>query len=411
MTNYNTFVILFGMVEKLKWKTEKRKIKELKLFEGNPRKMSEAQAEQLYTSLQKFNLVEIPAIDQSNRILAGNMRIQALKKLGKENDTIDVRVPSRPLTEAEAKEYLIRSNKNIGEWDFDALANFDDDFLKEIGFESQELDKIFQLDTSEQDDVIPEVKKTSIKLGDMFQLGNHKLLCADCTVKENVERLMGGEKADMIFTDPPYGIDLDTDFASIHKGHLVSCSGKHKKFQGDKEKWDFQKSNWFDIKEQFWWGADYYLNNDNQGSWFVWDKTCGKFIGRIGNEFELCWSKQKHKREIVRIEWVGYNNLDTKKRIHPTQKPVELCKWFIEKFSKRGQNIIDLFLGSGSTLIACEKTNRKCYGMEISEIYCQVIIDRWEKYSGLKSKKIWKRKLLKLRKKRHFLNPIYLKSL
>lgn len=120
----------------------------------------------------------------------------------------------------------------------------------------------------------------------------------------------------------------------------------------------------------------------------MWDKTCGRFIGRIGNEFELCWSKQKHKREIIRIEWVGYNKLDTKKRIHPTQKPIELCKWFIEKFSKRGQNIIDLFGGSGSTLIACEQLNRKCFMCEIDPIYCQVIIDRWEKLTSKKTIKL-----------------------
>ena len=286
------------MVEKLKWKTEKRKIKELKLFEGNPRKMSEAQAEQLYTSLQKFNLAEIPAIDQSNRILAGNMRIQALKKLGKENDTIDVRVPSRPLTEAEAKEYLIRSNKNIGEWDFDALANFDDDFLKEIGFESQELDKIFQLDTSEQDDVIPEVKKTSIKLGDMFQLGNHKLLCADCTVKENVERLMGGEKADMIFTDPPYGIGLDTDYSKMPK-----TKSRYNKIIGDEK--EFNLLPIFDnVKCKNWYifGADYLYKMIplfDEGSLIVWAKRQSEEeLKVIGSAFELVWTYPKKKKTI-----------------------------------------------------------------------------------------------------------------
>ena len=103
----------------LTWRTEKRKIKDLKLFDGNPRKMSDKQAEQLLESLKKFNYVELIAIDQNNRVIAGNMRVQALKKLGRDDEEIEVRVPSRPLTEEEAREYLLRSNKNTGEWDYD----------------------------------------------------------------------------------------------------------------------------------------------------------------------------------------------------------------------------------------------------------------------------------------------------
>jgi ParB-like chromosome segregation protein Spo0J len=148
--------------KKLYWKTEKRKVKDLKLFEGNPRKMTEAEAEQLLKSLEKFNLVEIPAIDQNNRVIAGNMRITALKKLGKDNDIIDVRVPSRPLTEKEAKEYLLRSNKNTGEWDWELLTNFEEELLKNVGFDSQELDKIFILGDDKNDDEVPPIKKKRI---------------------------------------------------------------------------------------------------------------------------------------------------------------------------------------------------------------------------------------------------------
>ena len=164
----------------LKWHTEKRKVKDLKLFEGNPRKMTKEQAEQLLISLKKFNLVEIPAIDQNNRVIAGNMRIQALRTLGRDEEEIEVRVPNRPLTEEEAREYLIRSNKNVGEWDFDLLVNFDEDLLKNIGFENKELDKIFDLDLGEKEkeDEVPEPrKKTDIKYGNIFQLEKHRLMC------------------------------------------------------------------------------------------------------------------------------------------------------------------------------------------------------------------------------------------
>lgn len=128
------------------WRTEKRKIKDLKLFENNPRKMSKQQAEQLLRSLKKFNLVEIPAIDQNNRVIAGNMRVEALRKLYGDDFEIEVRVPSRPLTEEEAKEYLLRSNKNTGEWDFDLLASFGEDLLKEVGFENFEIENVFTKD-------------------------------------------------------------------------------------------------------------------------------------------------------------------------------------------------------------------------------------------------------------------------
>jgi len=193
----------------LKWHTEKRKVKDLKLFEGNPRKMTKEQAEQLLISLKKFNLVEIPAIDQNNRVIAGNMRIQALRTLGRDEEEIEVRVPNRPLTEEEAREYLIRSNKNVGEWDFDLLVNFDEDLLKNIGFENKELDKIFDLDLGEKEkeDEVPEPrKKTDIKYGNIFQLEKHRLMCGDATKKEDVEKLLDGKKADMVFTDPPYAI-------------------------------------------------------------------------------------------------------------------------------------------------------------------------------------------------------------
>ena len=154
------------------------------------------------------------------------------------------------------------------------------------------------------------------------------------------------------------------------------------------------------VKETFIWGADYFaelLINRNDGSWIVWDKQnngegCNDSYDKMfGSNFELCWSKQKHKRALARVLWKGFfgmQNEDTKKRVHPTQKPTELASWFFTKFSKENNIILDLFLGSGSTLIAAEKLKRKCYGMELDEKYCDVIIERWEQFTGQKAKKI-----------------------
>ena len=129
--------------KKLNWHTEKRKVRDLVPFEGNPRIMNDKQLEDLKKSVSKFDLVEIPAIDTSNKIIAGHQRLKIMLLLGRGDEEIDVRVPSRKLTEAEFKEYNLRSNKNTGEWNFDELANFDEDLLKEFGFDENELDNIF----------------------------------------------------------------------------------------------------------------------------------------------------------------------------------------------------------------------------------------------------------------------------
>ena len=189
------------------------------------------------------------------------------------------------------------------------------------------------------------------------------------------------------------------------------CKGtgnKYDKVIGDNEDFSPQLINTvFDnfgyCKEIFLWGADYYsdyLPNKNEGSWFVWDKRSNEnqdieIIKQadkmFGSCFELCWSKTKHRREIARVKWAGIFGTETefdKGRVHPTQKPIKLSSWFINKFSNENENIIDLYGGSGSTLIACEQLNRNCYMMELSPIYCQVIINRWEDYTGEKAEKL-----------------------
>jgi site-specific DNA-methyltransferase (adenine-specific) len=239
----------------------------------------------------------------------------------------------------------------------------------------------------------------------------HRLLCGDSTVITDVERLMQGEKADMVFTDPPYGMNLNTDWSSA-KSNLKfykekGCQGQGNKYDkviGDSVEYDpsfiisyFDKAN--DI---FLWGGDYYAKRLDGGSWFVWDKRSNEGTDTekvsqsdkmFGSCFELCWSKNRHKREIARVKWAGIFGTEKepdkdKSRKHPTQKPVELCIWFIDKFSKTNNIIADLFLGSGSTLIACEKLSRRCYGMEIDEHYCDVIIKRWEDFTGKKAELI-----------------------
>jgi len=248
------------------------------------------------------------------------------------------------------------------------------------------------------------MKVKIIKTGEIVEISSndlkfrHRLMCGDSTNRETVDKLMNGVKADMVFTDPPYGIDLDIDFLKIHKNNELGHEGKQhpifKKIIGDDKKYNpvhiFEMFGY--CKEIFLWGADYYMDNlPITGGWFVWDKVEGRFEGRIGNEFELCWSKVRHKKEIIHSLWVGHNGLekeDTKSRVHPTQKPINLNQWFINKFSNKDNLIVDLFGGSGSTLIACEQLNRKCFMMELDPYYCSVIIERWEKLTNKQAVKI-----------------------
>ena len=241
---------------------------------------------------------------------------------------------------------------------------------------------------------------------DESEIHSHRLMCGDSTSITDVEKLMDGAKADMVFTDPPYGMNLDTDYSSM-KNYLDFA--KEKNFTGGKKyaqgKVDdftpemlttiFSCFNY--VKEIFLWGADYFaelLPDKNNGSWIVWDKRANgnddikqdlSSDKMYGSCFELCWSKNKHKRDIARIKWAGVFGTEKEfdhKRHHPTQKPTALVQWFLDRYSKEKQLIVDLFGGSGPTLIACEQLNRQCYMMELDPKYCDVILQRYIKFKN-----------------------------
>lgn len=397
------------MIEAIKWHTEKRKLLELIPAPYNPRTLSDKQKEKLKQSLMQSGYVDLISINTNNTVIGGHQRLKVLLDLG--YDEIEVRVPERLLTEKEEQTTNVRLNKILGDFDNVMLALLDQDVLTDAGFEKDELQEIFVNNNPDPDvieDEVPNVEELEpiAKLGDLWQLGKHKVLCADCTVEKNVALLMDGKKADMIFADPPYGMFLNTDFSS-EKGNLkmmkekkIYGGKKYKPVIGDHD--DFNPNlitnifnNFSYCKEIFLWGADYYselIPNRNNGAFIVWDKRLEESADKMyGSCFELCWSKQKHKRDIARIKWAGVFGLEQefdKKRHHPTQKPIKLVDWFLSKFSKKNDVVIDPFLGSGSTLIACQQTDRICYGMELEPRYCDVIIARWEKFTNEKAVKL-----------------------
>lgn len=341
----------------------------------------------------------------SGHVTSGHGRIEAAKVNGWKNVPVNFQE-----YENENQEYAdVQADNAIASWselDFSAIntdlgdlgPDFDIDLLGIKNFEIEVADK-FQGDP----DDVPEIpKEPQSKLGDLYFLGKHRLLCGDSTSIDDVERLMNGEKADMVFTDPPYGMFLDTDYSSMSED-----SKTYHPVIGDGD--DFRPELiqtclgiFSYCSEVFLFGADYYselIPNKNKGSWIVWDKRQGTTIDistnidkKFGSCFELCWSKTKHKRDIARILWsgifgegkneerVGVRNVP--KRYHPTQKPIALAEWFFERWGKPEDNVVDLYGGSGSTLIACEKTNRKCFMMEIDPLYCDVIVSRYVKFTG-----------------------------
>jgi DNA modification methylase len=377
-------------------KIEQVKISELKPAEYNPRQMTEKQAEELTKSLKEFGIVD-PIIvnsnpERKNIIVGGHQRTNVAKQMG----MTEVPVFYIDLDEKKERELNLRLNKNLGEWDYDMLANFEEDMLLDTGFDSEELDKIFQLEPDAKDDEIPENVPANAKLGDIYQLGEHRVVCGDSTKKEDVEKLMDGKMADMVFTDPPYNVD-------------------YKGMQNSKQ-WDSIANDEMTAQEFMDFLKDVFINYvsfmKESGAYYIChaDKSHMEFRQAF-ESVGLCWratiiweknspafnfAQYKYKHEPIfycykkgqRVSWYGDRKQHTIWRAkkergeHPTIKPVELINNAIINSSKREDIVLDLFLGSGSTLIACEKTSRICYGMELEPKYIDVIIKRWEDYTG-----------------------------
>ena len=375
----------------------KLNINEVIPYPDNPRKNDNA-VDAVAESIKQCGYCSPIVIDEDNVILAGHTRLKALKKL-KWKEVECVRKTG--LTEEQKKKYRILDNKTneLAEWDFDLL----EEEIADLDFDG--FDFGFEFNSGEDDaeiieDEVPEVNEEiepTVKLGDIWQLGRHRLMCGDSTDKTTVERLMDGKKADMVFTDPPYGMNLDTDYSGMQGNGRKGK--KYDKVIGDNE--DFSPllitsifEN-FDCEEIFLWGVDYYFDlipNFKDGSLIVWDKTL-QTNGDAGynSEFELLWSKTPHKKEVIHFNWFRYFGLssqDIKTREHPTQKPLQVITPYIERHSKKNNIIVDVYGGSGSTLIACEQLDRTCYIMELDPKYCDVIVKRWETFTGKKAVKI-----------------------
>ena len=370
-------------------------------YARNARTHDDAQVAQIAASIKEFGFNNPILIADDQSIVAGHGRLAAARKLGLTEVPV---VRLSHLSDTQRKAYILADNRlalNAG-WDNDLLKlelqelEIDGVDLEMLGFSKEELDGLLNslepTDGLTDEDAVPETPEEPItKPGDIWILGKHRLMCGDSTSIDAVDALMQGGKADIIYCDPPYGMALDTDYSKI-KGSAKSPNAKGYKWDqviGDDQDFDpSQLINIFqDAREQFWWGADYYFEClPRGGSLLVWQKRDKADAAMIGNDFEICWSKQKHKKATFWKRWVGFDSIERgEKRVHPTQKPVDLHCWVFEQWGKPADTVVDLFGGSGSTLIACEKTGRSCRMMELDPKYCDVIVKRWEEFTGKKA--------------------------
>lgn len=362
----------------------------IKPYSKNAKKHPKKQIEQIAASIKEFGMNQPIVVDKQGIIIVGHGRYEALKHLGREVTTDMVRMVD--LTEEQAKAYRLADNKlNESDWDMDLvieeLKGLSEPMLELTGFNRDLI-----IEPEEKDDEAPPLpNEPTSKLGDIYQLGRHRVMCGDSTNPDDIQRLFNGTKPDMVFTDPPYGVDY---VSRVDEERRKNWGGiKNDDLKGEALKQLIQDAvplhfrchqyvccNWQSVR-------DFFDALGMPNSLIVWDKSS---VGlganfRSQHEFILFYGQLDHRSEtnVWRLK-----RDPTSEYTHPTQKPVELIVRAITNSSVPEDVVYDAFLGSGSTLIAAEKTKRTCYGMELDPKYVDVIIRRYEEYTGEKAQKV-----------------------
>lgn len=373
---------------------------------SNARKHKEKNISAIKGSLVKFGQQKPIVINKDNIVIAGNGTLEAAKALGWSN----IKVVRSDLDKLGQTAFAIADNRSseLAEWDLDVLGKsleaLEDDFaLEDLGFDEDDIAKLTPHVSAPgliDDDEVPETNQNEfgVVTGDIWQLGRHRLMCGDSTNVEQVERLMDGKKADMVFTDPPYRMQVEGG-SNQPIGRAAAKLGEAIKHLCDFDPKAFLSllPSVFENKKM---NAYIFCNKDLVPDYLIWARDCGYSFNI------LFWKKpnaiplgEQHRPDVEylllfrksaiwnnAVNGVNYSKClefsREKSADHPTLKPVELIINEIKISSNGGGVVSDLFLGSGSTLIACEKTNRTCYGMEIDPHYCSVIIKRWQDFTG-----------------------------
>ena len=392
-------------------KVDKVKISDVKTNPKNPRLIKDDKFRKLVKSIQEFpQMLELRPIvvDENNIVLGGNMRLKACKEAGLKEVYI---VKAEGLTEQQKEEFIVKDNVGFGEWDWDMLANeWDTEKLDEWGLDLPvDLSVQEELEAEEDDYEVPNEINTDIVLGDLFEIGEHRLLCGDSTDSDQVAKLMNGEKADMVFTDPPYGVAVNNTQGTILGDEdldvFINCLPIIKIFSNENSHFYV----WCASGDMFPPSLNAYceylpfqnilpirVTHENKrgkkGAFKLNFETC--IFGNnnekgfnSSNKFKVSETtlndsryKGDGKLKVYPALWDEERSTEHNMNlVHPTQKNVKMVEFYVEISSNINEVVLDLFLGSGSTMVASHQLKRKCYGMELDPKYCQVIIDRMKK--------------------------------
>lgn len=431
-------------------------INELISPEYNPRQITDDEMGKLKNSINEFGYIDPIIVNRvNNHIVGGNQRYECLKSLG--YNEIDVIFIEEPDINRE-KAINIRLNNSSGEWDIGKLDTIFEDLkltgfdIRLTGFATENLQPFENETTTEiltnetitsdlntglkpetntsldTDEPITTHKEdeyaggltdddVTVKIGDVYILGNHRLMCGDSSDRQNIDILIDKDKIDLILTDPPYGINIvdtngkvEADAPVRFKGErereseqLMGTVGspgivqakQYKPILNDDKAYDPTILLELNVDSIIWGANNFASKLPDSPKWLVWyKKPIDKANNNNFSDVELAWTNIKGKMcKMYHYLWSGLlregnRKMELKERVHPTQKPVGLLINILNDYTDVNMNILDLYGGSGSTLIACEETNRNCYMMEIDPYYCQVIINRWENYTGKTAMKI-----------------------
>lgn len=360
---------------------KKLKISEIKLNPNNPRLIKDDKFEKLVKSIKEFpEMLDIrPIVVNSDMvILGGNMRFKACKEAGLKEIPVIV---ADNLTEEQQREFLIKDNTSGGEWDFEMLANeWDVEQLEEWGLDipTFETDEVLEAEEDDFDATPPEEPITV--LGDLYEIGEHRLLCGDSTDSDQVAKLIGNKKIDFIWTDPPYGINEKGDRSK--RGGLAKGNNLPD-FKDDTIQYAIDAFNQpfnIDVKNQVWFGANYYCHSLPQtANWLVWDKRVEDNQRDNNSDCELAWIKSNFSSiRIFRHLWKGMlkDSERGEKRVHATQKPIALVEFCINEYNKDCKTILDYFGGSGVCMVASHQLKKQNLTMEFEPHNCDVIVKR-----------------------------------
>lgn len=386
----------------------KRKISEVIPYENNAKEHPREQIEQLKKSIQEFGNNDPIAIDENNVIVEGHGRLLALQELGFEE--VECIILSG-LSEEQKNAYRIIHNQltmNSG-WDMEKLKSELSTIsldMHELGLSEEMLDELeeekapVEDDNFDIDEVLDQIEEPTTKLGDLYKLGNHYLLCGDSTKQEDVNKLMQGNKADLFLTDPPYNVDYesadgmtiendnmeDTEFRAFLK-NAFDCANEVMKegatfyiWHADSEGYNFRGACFdigWQVRQCLIWVKNALVMGRQDYQWKHEPCLYGWKSGASHN-----WYSGRSETTILNFDKPKHNDL------HPTMKPLDLFGYLVQNSSKKNNIVLDLFGGSGTSIMVCEKLNRKCYSMELDPKYCDVIIKRWELLTGKKAELI-----------------------